>query len=153
MIRKLQKDKRGLQFKAALFGLIAMSMVIYAVGVWVGSWNTEYNSGLTYDLGDYEKLDELSSYSSSTKGNVSVKSSFDTTGSGDFEGTSLRGAFGVINNIFTPFNIVLGEGGLIDSIEDRFGIPDYITIGFLTMMTIAIIFSLIALFFRKPTPA
>jgi hypothetical protein len=153
MSKKLMKDKRGLQFKAALFALITVSMVLYGIGVWVGSWNTQYNSGLTYDLGDYEKLDELSSYASSSKGNVSVRSSFDTTGSGDFEGTSLRGAFGVINNIFTPFNVLLGEGGLIDSIEDRFGIPNYITIGFISLMTIAIIFSLIALFFRKPTPA
>lgn len=148
---KILKNKRGVQFKAALFALVAVSMAIYAVGVWIGDWNTQYDSGLTYDLGEYQKLDELSSYASSSKGNISVRSSFDTTGSGDFEGTSLRGAFGIINNIFTPFNIVLGSGGLIDSIEDRFGIPNYITIGIVTLMVLSIIFALVALFFRKPT--
>ena len=147
---KLIKDKKGLQFKAALFSLIAMSMVIYGIGIWVNDWNTQYDSGLTYDLGEYSKLDELSSYSSASRGNISVRSSFDTTAGGDFEGTSLRGAFGVVNNIFAPFRIVFGEGGLIDSIEDRWGVPNYITIGLLSFFTIAIIFALIALFFRKP---
>lgn len=147
---KILKNKRGVQFKAALFALVAVSMAIYAVGVWISDWNTQYDSGLTYDLGEYQKLDELSSYASSSKGNISVRSSFDT-GSSDFEGTSLRGAFGIINNIFTPFNIVLGSGGLIDSIEDRFGIPNYITIGIVTLMVLSIIFALVALFFRKPT--
>lgn len=149
----IKKDKRGLQFKAALFALVAVSLCIIGVGVWVNDWNTAYNSGLTYDLDDYENLDDLSGYASSSKGTVAVRSSFDTTGSGDFEGTSLRGAFGIINNIFVPFAVVLGQGGLIDSIEERWGIPNYITIGLTTIMMLSIIFSIIALFFRKPTPA
>lgn len=151
--KNLIKNKKGLQFKSALFALVAISLAITAVGVWVNQWNQDYGSGLTYDLGGYSSLDELSSYASSSKGTISVKTSFDTTGSGDFEGTSLRGAFGIINNIFLPFEVVFGDGGLIDSIEDRWGIPNYITIGIVTFMTIAILFSIIALFFRKSTPA
>lgn len=142
------KNKKGLSIKAGMFALIAMSMMVLAVGYWIDDWNTKYDSGLTYDLEDYSKLDDLSSYASSSKGNISVKSSFDE---GNFEGTSLRGAFGVINNIFTPFQLVFGDGGLLDSIEDRWGIPNYITIGFATMMVLAIIFALIKLFFRQTT--
>jgi len=150
---RILRDKRGLQFKAALFALIATSLVILAVGVWVNQWNIDYNAGLTYDLGDYEELDELTTYSSGSRSTIAVKSSFDTTGGGDFEGTSLRGAFGIINNIFTPFNVVMGEGGMLDAIEDRWGLPNYIIRGILAFMIIAIIFSIIALFFRKPSPA
>jgi len=147
------KNKSGLQFKSALFALVAVSMAIIAVGWWVDDWNTRYDSGLTYDLSGYNKLDTMSDYASGTKGTLAVKSSYDTTGSGDFEGTSIRGAFSIINNIFTPFNVVFGSGGLVDSIEERWGIPNYITIGLVTIMIIAIIFSLIALFFKKSTPA
>jgi len=145
---KLLKDKRGLEFKGALFALIAMSMMIIAVGVWVNDWNTKYDSGLTYDLGDYERLDEMSSYASGTKEDVSVKGTVDTA-SGDFEGTSLRGAFSIINNIFTPFTVVFGEGGLLSQIQERWGIPNYIIIGVTSMMVLAIIFAIIALFFRR----
>ena len=148
--KRFHMNKKGLVFKNALFALVAMSMLILAAGYWIDDWNSKYNSGLTYDLGEYNKLDTLSDYASSSQGNISVKSSFDTTGSGDFEGTSLRGAFGIINRIFLPFNVVFGDGGLIDSIEDRFGIPDYITIGIASMMIMAIVFAIIALFFRKP---
>jgi len=151
--KNLIKNKKGLQFKSAIFAVVAVSLAIIAIGVWVNQWNQDYDAGLTYDLGEYSSLDEMSAYASSSKGTVAVRSSFDTTGGGDFEGTSLRGAFAIINNIFIPFNVVFGSGGLIDSIEDRWGIPNYITIGLVTFMIIAIIFSIIALFFRKPTPA
>ena len=146
------KNKKGLQFKSGLFALVVMSMSIIAIGIWVNDWNTAYDSGLTYDLGDYNRLDDISQYASSSKGNLSAKSSFDTTANiGDFEGTSLRGAFGIINNIFSAFNVVLGEGGMIDSIEERWGIPNYITLAIVTLLVFEILFSIIALFFRRPT--
>lgn len=143
-------DKKGLQIKSSLFALVALSIVIIAIGVWIDDWNTQYNSGLTYDLSNYSKLDDLSDYASASKGNISVKSSFDT-GAGDFEGTSLRGVFSIVNNIFTPFDVVFGNGGLIDSVEDRWGIPNYITIGLITFMVLAIIFAIIKVLFRQQT--
>lgn len=149
---KMIRDKRGVQFQAAIFALVAISIIVYGIGIWVGQWNTDYNSGLTYDLNNYSKLDTLSTYASGSQGDIAVKSSSDPSGL-DFEGTSLRGAFKIINNIFAPFNVVFGRGGLINSIQDRWGIPDYIVIGFVTMFIIAIIFTIIALFFKKPTPA
>lgn len=142
-------NKKGFEFKGGIFALIVVSMLIYGVGVWIGSWSPHYDSNITYDLGEYNELDTLSSYATSTKGDLPAKSSFDTTGGGDFEGTSLRGSFSIINNIFTPFNVLLGEGGMIDSIEDRWHIPNYITIGIVSMIIIAIIFAIIALFFRR----
>ena len=144
---KLIKDKKGLVFKDAFFSLVIVSVAIIATGVWIGSWNETYSSGLTYDLGDYDELDVMSGEAQSQKGNVSVKTSFDT---GDFEGTSLRGVFGVLNNIYTPFRVVFGDGGMIDSVTERWGLPDYIRQALVTLMIIAITFALVAIFFRKP---
>jgi len=148
----MMKNKKGLQFKSALISLLVVSMCIIAIGLWIGDWDSQYNSGLTYDLDDYDKLDEVGAYASSTQGNISVKSSFEAgSGATNFEGTSLRGAFGIINNIFSAFDVVLGEGGMIDSIEDRWGIPNYITLGIVSIMILAIVFAIIALFFRRAT--
>lgn len=144
------KDKRGLEFKKALFALIVIGMAIYGIGIWVGEWSDKYSSGINYDLGNYNKLDTLSSYATSTQGNLSTKSSFDTTSAGDFEGTSIRGSFSIVNNIFTPFNVLFGSGGMISSIQDRWNLPNYIVIGIISMMILAIVFALIALFFRQP---
>ena len=143
------KSKKGLIFKNALFALIIISMVIYGIGIWVGDWSEKYDSGITYDLGNYNQLDTLSSYATSTQSELATKSSFDTTSAGDFEGTSIRGAFSVVNNIFTPFNVLFGEGGMISSIQDRWNLPNYIVIGIISMMILAIVFALIALFFRR----
>jgi len=145
---KILRDKRGFKFKNALFSLVVMSMMIFAIGYWVDDWNTKYDSGLTYDLGQYEKLDEVSGFAQTSKEEISVRGNVDT-GSGDFEGTSLRGVFAVMNNIFTPFTVVLGEGGLLSSIQNRWGIPNYIVIGLATLMVIAIIMTIAALFFRR----
>ena len=141
-------NKKGLQFKSAFFAVILVSMAFIAVGVWVSDWNTQYSSGLTYDLDEYSKLEETSEQASSQQGNVSIKSSFaaDT----DFEGTSIRGVFGVLNNIYAPFRVVFGDGGMLDSVTERWGLPDYIRQGFVTMMIIAITFALVAIFFRLP---
>lgn len=146
-MNKIKMNKKGLVFRDAFFAIIIVSMAIIAIGVWVSDWNTQYSSGLTYDLGEYSELDSMSGQASAQKGNVSVKSSFAT---GDFEGTSIRGVFGVLNNIYTPFRVVFGDGGMIDSVTERWGLPDYVRQGFITMMIIAITFALIAIFFRKP---
>lgn len=144
-------NKKGLVFKDALFALVFVSVSIIAIGIWVNDWNEQYDSGLTYDLGDFNELDSVSSTSQSQKGNLSVKSAFDAgQGAANFEGTSIRGAFGVLNNIFTPFRVVFGDGGMIDSVTNRWGLPDYIGEALLTLILISITWALIAIFFRRP---
>jgi len=147
---KFKMNKKGLVFQNAFMAIIVVSLAIIAVGVWVNDWNTTYSSGLTYDLGDYDKLDSMSGEASGQQGNISVKSSFAASSGTDFEGTSLRGVFGVLNNIFAPFRVVFGDGGMIDSVTERWGLPDYIRQAFVTMIIIAITFALVAIFFRKP---
>jgi len=142
---KIIKDKRGLEFKSAFFAVIAFSMIIIAVGIWVNEWNTSYDSGLIYDLEDFDRLDSVSGEAETQQSGITVKSS--VTGE-EFEGTSIRGVFGVLNNIYAPFRIVFGNNGMLDSVTERFGLPDYVRQGVVTMMIIAITFSLVAIFFR-----
>jgi len=145
---RLLKDKRGLVFKNAFFAILIASVAIIAVGVWVDEWNTDYGSGLTIDLDDYDKLDEVSGEAVGQEGNISIKSSF--TEGADFEGTSLRGVFAVLNDLYRPFRVVFGEGGMLDSLTDRWGLPDYIRQTLVAMMIMAITFAIIAIFFRVP---
>jgi len=145
---KLIKDKRGLELKLALYAVAVVSMMVIATGVMIDDWNTKYTSGLTYDLEtDYDKLSEFSIVARAQKGNISVKSSAQSAS--DFEGTSIRAAFGILNTIYTPFKVVFGNGGMIDSVTERFGMPDYIRQGIVTMMFFAFTFALITIFFGR----
>lgn len=138
-------NKKALQFKSAFFSVIVLGLVITAVGVIVSGWNGTYNSGLLYDLDEFDQMDSVSSTAQSQQKGVTIKSA----NSGiDFEGTSIRGVFGILNNIYEPFRVVFGDNGMLDSITERFGLPDYIRQGIVTMMIIAITFTLVAIFFR-----
>lgn len=144
---KLIKDKQGVEFKLAFFAVVALSMVVIATGVIVEDWNTKYSSGLTYDLTDYDALDKMSSTAKGQKGSVSVKSSAQDTA--DFEGTSIRAAFGIINTIYAPFKVVFGNGGMLDAVTERFGMPDYIRQGVVTMMFFALTFAVVTILFGR----
>ncbi len=143
-------NKKGFVFRDGFIAIIVVSVVIIAAGVWVNDWNSQYSSGLTYDLQSFDNLDSMSDEATSQEGNLSVKSSFDAgTGATNFEGTSLRGVFSVLNNIFTPFRVVFGSGGMLDSVSERWGLPDYIRQAVIAIMLFFLIFALIAILFRK----
>ncbi len=147
-MRSIIEDKRGLVFKNAFFAILVASAAIIAVGLWIDEWNTDYDAGLTTDLSDFDKLDEFTGEAAGQEGNISVQSSF--RGSEDFEGTSLRGVFRVLNDLYRPFRMVFGQDGMIDSLEDRWGMPEVISQLLFAMMIIAITWAIIAIFFRKP---
>lgn len=139
-------DKKGLSLKAGLFAIIAVSMAIIATGVWVDEWADEYDSNLASDLEDYDQLSEISSDAESYRETITVSSSSEGQ---DFEGTSIRAAFGILNTIFRPFQVVFGNNGMLDSVTERFGLPDYVRQGFVTIMVLAIIFAIITIFFGR----
>ncbi len=138
-------NKKGGFFKNAFFAILALGLVITAVGVIVDGWNNTYNSGLIYDLQEFDQTDSVSSTAKSQQEGVNIKSA----NSGiDFEGTSIRGVFAILNNIYAPFRIVFGDNGMIDSVTERFGIPNYLRQFLVTVMVIAITFALVAILFR-----
>ena len=141
------EDRRGLQFKSSFFALIVVSMVIISTGVIISSWNIIYNSGLTYDLGEYDKLNSVTSQVSDQESRLNPESP--ETGT-DFESSTFRAAFGIVKNILTPFRVVFGDGGMLDSVTSRFGLPDYIRQGIVLMIIVAFIFAIVAIIFRIP---
>lgn len=140
-------NKKALSFKLAFFSIVMVSMSIIAIGAIITEWNEDYNSGIVYDLNEYNKLGEVSDTAQEQKENIIAKS---TNPGEDFEGTSIRGVFGILNNIYESFRLVFGTDGMIDSITDRFGIPGYIVLGFITMMIFSITFTLVSVFFKLP---
>jgi len=144
---KLIKDKRGLEFKSAYFAVVVVSMLVIAVGVMISEWNEDYSSGITYDLGEYNRLNDTTSTASEYEGNISVRSS---TEGENFEGTALRAVFGFLNNIFKPFRIVFGQDGMIASITERVGAPSWLRQGIINLMIFSVLFTLVAIFFKLP---
>ena len=146
-LKMIKMNKKGLEFKSAFFAIVIMGLLIAAIGVIIGKWNVDYGSGLNYDLDEYNQMDKMSGEAQSQRGNISVRSTTDVT---DFEGTSIKGVFGLLNNIYAPFRIVFGDGGMIDSVTERFGFPDYVRQVLVTLIIMSITFALMAIFFRRP---
>lgn len=144
-VRYRKMNKKGLEFKLLFFALIIGGMCLVAIGDWFVEWDGDYNTGLTYDLNEYNKLDSIVVDASSMQEKIGIKTADSTT---DFEGTSIRGVWGILNNIFNSFRILFGENGMIDSISDRFRIPTYIGQTLVTLIVIAIVFTLAAVLFR-----
>lgn len=139
--------KKGLQLKKAFFAVIVLSMVIIAVGVIIGEWNTEYDAGLEYDLGSYNKLTSMTNEASNQQGSLSSEN----PGSGsDFESETFRASYGIITKIFTPFEVVFGKEGLLAAVTNRFGLPDYVRQGIVALCVFAFIFAIVAIIFRIP---
>lgn len=138
-------NKKGLQLKNTFFAIIVVSMVIIAVGVVVGDWASVYHSGLSYDLGEYEDLNGVSAEANSQQSRITPDDPDPGAGS-DFEGKMLRGGYGVIGRIFSPFTSVWN---MFESVEKRFGLPSYVAEGVIALMTFALITTIIALLLRQ----
>lgn len=132
-----------MEFKKAFYAIAIMSMIIIAVGVIVGEWGTHYNSGINYDLSEYDVSSDLSNEAQTQKEQITPQDA--ETGSGDFEGRMFRGGYGIIGRIFLPFTSVFN---MLESIEKRFGLPSYVTETILTMMFFALVTAIIAVIFR-----
>lgn len=135
-------NKKGMEFKSVFFSLVIISVVIISVGMFVGGWNSKYNAGLTYDLEEYNNLEKSSSVAQSQQGRISPRSPDPGT---DFESTTFRGVFGVINNIFDSLRTF---STMISSTAYRFGVPDFIPQAVITMLLFAVIFTIVAIVFR-----
>ena len=144
-IQELKMNKRALQFKTTFFAVVAASMVIIAVGTIVGEWSSVYDSGLSYDLQEYDNL-EGSALEAKTQQDRITPDDPDPGSGSDFEGKMLRGGYGIIGRIFTPFTAIWN---MIESVERRFGLPSYIAEGIIAMITFALTTTLIALFLRQ----
>ena len=138
-------NKKGLEFKSSFFALMAVSMVIVATGIIVGGWSDFYGSGVDYDLGEFDRTEDVygNATDQQTKLSPTSRNLID-----NFEASTFRGVFGIITTIYTPFKIVFADGGMIDSVTERFGIPNYVRQGLVTFIIVAFTFALVAVIFR-----
>ncbi len=143
-IQKLTKmNKKGLQLKNMVFAVVVTSIIVIAVGVVAGEWADRYNSGITYDLEEFEDLDRFSKEAQSQKEKITPQDP--DPGTGDFEGRLFRGGYGILGNIFSPFRSVFN---MFEALENRFGLPSYVGEGILTLVFFSIITMIIAIIFR-----
>lgn len=135
-------NKKGLEFKSMFFSLVILSMVIISVSLWVNAWGIKYDSGVTSDLGEYDNLERSSDIAVSQQTRISPRSPDPGT---DFESTTFRGVFGVVNNIFDSLRTF---STMIGNTAYRFGVPDFVPQGVITMVLFAVIFAIVAIVFR-----
>ena len=137
------KNKKGLVLKNAFFAVIIMSVFIIAIGTIIGTWSEQYDSGLTYDLSEYQDLDSFSDEAQVQQGKITPEDV--DPGTGDFEGKLFRGGYGILGRVFLPFTSIWN---MMESVETRFSLPSYLSEAILTMAFFALIFSIVAIIFR-----
>lgn len=149
---KIKMNKKGLEMKSAFFALTVISIaIVAAVGIHLFEWNREYGAGLENEfpqLAEFNKLDELSLTAAGFKNQSSTS---DPSPGTDSESNTFRAAYGIITNIFSQFSIIFGNKqnpGLLASLGDKFGLPNYLLEGLFILMTLAIVFWIIAVIFR-----
>jgi hypothetical protein len=139
------KNKKGMQFKNAFFSLVVVSMAVVALGIIITDWNTQYDSDINSDFGVFDVQDTLSNQTLEHKSKLG---SGDPDPGEDSETSTYRGVYGILANIYSTFNLAFGEEGMIDTVTKRYGLPNYIRQGIVTLIMAAIAFSLIAVVFR-----
>lgn len=138
-------NKKGLEFKLVFFTIAIIGILITAVGIIVNDMSIEYGSGITSDLGSYNKIGEASGYIEKYQGKINSEGEAST----DYETITYRGVFGIIANIFAPFTMITI---MINNVFERYGIPDYIKQGLILMIIASVVFTLVAIIFRTTRP-
>lgn len=138
-------NKKGFEFKSGMFAIVAIALLVTAFATIISQQSDKYNSGATSELDNYNKLSEISGTAESYEGSLTPE---DPEPGQDPESNTFRGVYGIITGIFSAFNVVTGEGGMIDSVITQFGIPSYVRQGVVTLIFVAITFSLVAVIFR-----
>lgn len=135
-----------MEFKSTLFAVLIVSLIIIATGIIIEQWSDPYSSGLNFDLGGVSKLEDISEVAGTQQGQINPQSG---EASSDFETSTFKGSYGIITSIFSPFRVIFGEGGMLDAVATMFGVPGYILQTLITMIVIAITYTIIAIVFRR----
>ena len=138
-------NKKGVEIGNAIYAIVGFSMFIVAIGIIISEYEDQYNTGITNDLGEYNKLDELSSLAENQRNSISPNT---PDPSENAEANTFRGGYGIITGTLSSLNLIFGSTGMVQSITTRFGIPAYVTQGFIIFMIIGLVFSVIAIVFR-----
>lgn len=135
-----------MEFKTSFFAIIVVGVLVVALGQIIVAWSDHYNSGIAddYDLGGYDYTSEVQSYVGKySNGSINPQSG---EASSDTESVTFRGAFGIITGIFKPLRIVYS---MLDTLFEKFDIPDYLKVAIITMIIASAVFTVVAIVFRQ----
>lgn len=139
-------NKKGVQLKLAFYAVIVIGMIVVLIGNWITAWDDRYDSNVDYNLDEYNRLEDIGEDISVQQSGIGVRST--DTGT-DAESNTFSRVFGIITNIFEPFSIVFGNNGMIDSITEKFSLPDVVRYTIITLMLASLIWAIIAIIFRR----
>lgn len=148
------KSKKGVELKIALFAVIAVGLFVVAATVNLQRWDVTdagpiYESGIStqaqQDLQPFDSSDEISTQIEADRQSISQSSGAE----GDAEGNIFQAVFGIVVIIPKTLNLVFGSNGMLDALATRFGIENYVIVGVATLMSIALIWAIIAIVFRR----
>jgi hypothetical protein len=138
-------NKRGFQFSDGFYSIIAISALVIAFGVILAQQAPIYNPSVSDELTSLNRLDNVSDLAGDQRTSISPN---DRDPSEDAEANTFKGVYGILGNIFTSFDLIIGNDGMIDDVTEMFGIPPYVRQTIVAIILIAITFSLIAVIFR-----
>jgi len=144
-MERLKMNKKGLEFKSGMFALVAIGMCVMAFTAIINEQADKYDTAAVSEVGGFNQLDDVSGTAEGYEGSLTPE---DPESGEDAETGTFRGVYGIITGLFTAFDIVTGDGGMIDSVTTQLGLPVYIRQGIVTLMFIGIAFSLVAVIFR-----
>lgn len=143
--RLMKMNKKGLEFKAGMFAIVAVSMLVLAFGVIISRQADRYGTSAVSEIGAYDKLSEISG---TAEGYESSLTPEDPQPGDDPETSTFSGVYGIITGVFGAIDIVVGDDGMIDSLIVQFGLPTWVRQGIISMIFIAVAFSIVAVIFR-----
>jgi hypothetical protein len=143
---KLIKDKRGIVIKNAFYAVLIFSALIIASGVIIVDWYNQYGVNTPGSLEEYNTLQTV--YGDIQSQEEKITPNDPSSGDLSFESNTYRGVYGILTSVLTSFKLVTAEGGMIDSISNRFGIPSYVSQLIIAMILISLITGIAAVIFR-----
>jgi hypothetical protein len=138
-------NKKGATLKMSFFAVIAVSMMVISIGILMSEYSQRSGVSSDSSFQDLNKLDQISSNVESQVGSITPN---DPDPGTDAEANTFKAVFGVLTNIFQPFEIVFGEDGMLDYLRVKYDIPSWVIKGVVSMMVVSLVMTLIAIIFR-----
>lgn len=146
ILEKLLRNKKGLRLDLLAYSLVIFGLCIFAANMMISDANTNYNVTIQdSEFKDvYNTIDDTYSISKNSESNLEGQNIIQ----GNALDSLISGAGSALKPFFGMFNII---GDIISALAVSFGVPRTIIQFFIVIMTIAVTFSLIYLFWRyKP---
>jgi len=143
-MKKLMNDKRAVVPRDLLINLVMFSMFVVGAFIIYGGMASDYGVPYSDNSSVYNKIADVS-------GNVNIMQSSISS-----SGASPVGFLEYISTgAWQSLKLIINSGGLISAMATQVGndynIPPVFILGFITIMSIVIIFGIISAIFRKRT--